>query len=268
MHIAVCVKQVPDTSEISIDPETNTLVREGVAGTMNPFDAWAIEAAVRIREQCGGRVTALSMGPPQAESVLRTAMALGADRGVLLSDRAFAGADTLATSYALAMGLRALSQVDLVFCGKQAVDGDTAQVGPGIAAQLDWPQICFAKRIVSSGNGSITVERSAESGSDIVTSSLPCVVTVVKDIHAPRFPSLGRQLFARNSGVTVWGAGDIGADPGRCGLTGSPTWVDGIFAPPKREGGRIVRGDLRLLTDAFIAGVQAVSLPPGGNDNA
>ncbi|MBN1542947.1 electron transfer flavoprotein subunit beta/FixA family protein [candidate division KSB1 bacterium] len=267
MHIVVCVKQVPDTVEISIDPETHTLIREGVAATLNPFDAWALETAIRIRDERGGCVTALSMGPPQAETVLRQAIALGADDGVLLSDRAFAGADTLATSYTLARAVQALAPVDLVVCGKQAVDGDTAQVGPGIAAHLDWPQICFVKKIYATTSDSLTAERAAESGSEIVTSSLPCVLTVVKDTCRLRFPTLKQQMRARHAEIPIWGAREIGVDPEKCGLNGSPTWVDRIFAPPKRSGGRVVQGDVNALMAAFFEKMEENSLlDEGGGD--
>ncbi len=240
MRILVCIKQVPDTAEVRIDPETNTLIREGVAAIVNPFDAFAIEEGVRLRERCGGTVTVLSMGPPQVEKSLRDAIALGADEAVLVSDRAFAGADTWATSLTLAKAVETLG-ADLVLCGKQAIDGDTAQVGPGIAAHLDWPQVCYVSKIVSIEPETATAERILDTGYETIAVTLPAVFTVVKEINEPRLPSLRGKIRARRAAVPVWTNERLALDPARIGLNGSPTAVEKIFSPPPRAAGeRIV----------------------------
>ena len=256
MNIVVCIKQVPDTSEVKIDPEMNTLIREGVESILNPFDVWAVEEAVQIKERIGGRVIGLSMGPPQAEEVLREAIALGADDGILLSDRKFAGADTLATSYTLAKAIEKIGDLGLILCGKQAVDGDTAQVGPGIAAHLDIPQIVFVQKIREISEDGIVAERMIEDGYDLVSSSLPCLITVVKDINRPRYPTLHRQMLARRSEIAVWGEEDVDVEPERLGLKGSPTWVDRIFTPPTRSDGELFEGDSSVVVEKFFEAVK------------
>jgi electron transfer flavoprotein beta subunit len=243
MHVVVCIKQVPDTTEVRIDPTTNTLIREGVDSIVNPFDTYAVEEAVRIRERLGeGRVTVLSMGPPQVEAALRETVSVGADDAVLLSDRAFAGADTWATSLTLATALRKLAP-DLVLAGKQAIDGDTAQVGPGIACHLDWPQVCYVSTIREIEPGRAVVERLLEHGHEVLEVALPAVFTVVKEINEPRLPSLKGKMRAKKAEVAVWTAADIGADPAEIGLNGSPTAVAKIFSPPRREGGERIEGE-------------------------
>ncbi|MFW6189083.1 MAG: electron transfer flavoprotein subunit beta/FixA family protein [Planctomycetota bacterium] len=234
MRIVVCIKQVPDTTEVKIDPERGTLIRKGVESILNPLDAHAIEAAVRLRERCGGTVTALSMGPPQAEAAVRDAVARGCEDGVLLSDRAFAGADTWATSYTLACAVRGIGGVDLVLCGKQAVDGDTAQVGPGMAAHLGWPQLTYVRRVREVGDGRITAERMTDSGDEVLSAPLPAVLTVLKDLNVPRLPSLAGQMHARRCRVERWSAPDVSGDPDEFGLDGSPTRVVRVFTPPQR----------------------------------
>jgi len=243
MHIIVCIKQVPETTDVKIDPATNTLMREGVQSIVNPFDMYAIEEALRIRERLGGKVTALSMGPPQAENALREAISMGVDDGVLLTDRAFAGSDTWATSYTLAMAIRKIGDYGLVICGKQASDGDTAQVGPGIAVQLDLPQITYVRKIEGIDDRRIVAERLLEGGYEVIEAPLPCVLTVVKEINQPRLPSLKGKMAARKAVITKWGAADIGADPASIGLDGSPTKVVKIFTPQPRGGGEIIEGD-------------------------
>ena len=199
MHIIVLVKQVPDTSEVKINRETNTLIRDGVPSIINPYDRYAIEEAIRLREKHGGKVTAVTMGPPQAAEALKEAVSLGVDDVVLLSDRAFAGADTWATSYALSQGIRKVGNFDLVIAGKQAIDGDTAQVGPGIAATLDIPQITYVRKIDEIKDKTIKAERATEEGYEVVESSLPCLITVVKEINTPRLPSLKGKIKAKNT---------------------------------------------------------------------
>jgi len=223
MHIIVCIKQVPDTEELSkvrINSRTNTLVREGIKSIINPFDENAIEEALRIKERHGGKVTVLSMGPPQAEEALRRALAMGADKAILLSDRSFAGSDTLATSYTLAMGIRKIGEFDLVLLGKQAIDGDTAQVGPGLAEWLNLPQITYVRRIELSSS-KIKAERSLEDSFEIVETNLPALLTVTKEINTPRYPSLRGLLKAKKEKITVWTSKDLALDKERIGLDGS-----------------------------------------------
>ncbi|MFO7958667.1 MAG: electron transfer flavoprotein subunit beta/FixA family protein [Candidatus Brocadiia bacterium] len=243
MHIVVCIKQVPDTTEVRIDPDRGTLVREGVPSILNPLDAHAIEAAVRLRESVGGTVTALSMGPPQAEAALREAVARGADRAVLLTDRRFAGADTWSTSYTLACAVRSLGDVELVLCGKQAIDGDTAQVGPGMAAHLGWPQVTFARKVLSVEDGHLSVERMTDHGDETVRCPLPAVLTALKDLNIPRLPSLVSQIRARRCAIESWGADDVEGDPAEYGLDGSPTRVVRVFTPPRRGECRLMDGE-------------------------
>ncbi len=251
MKIVVLIKQVPDTTEVRIDPETNTLVREGVPSIINPFDMYAIEEALRIREAAGeGAVTIMSMGPPQVESSLREALALGADEAVLLSDRAFAGSDTWSTSYTLAAGIRKLGVPDVVLCGKQAIDGDTAQVGPGVARFLDVPQVTYVKKLEIEG-GKARAERMMEDGHDVLDVPLPAVFTVVKDINEPRLPSLKGKMRAKKAEITVWGKDDLEVDPAELGLDGSPTRVIRIFAPEPRASGTVFEGEIDETVDAL-----------------
>jgi len=242
MNIIVCIKQVPDTTDIRIDPVTNTLIRDGVESVINPFDTYAIEEAVRLKERCSGKVTALTMGPPQAENALKEAISLGCDEAVLVSDRKFAGSDTWATSYTLAAAIRKIGAFDLVLCGKQASDGDTAQVGPGISVHLDIPQVTFVKKIEEISVKTAKVERMTEEGYDIVETPLPCLLTVVKEINTPRLPSLKGLMRAKSAKIIRWTAEDLEADPGLLGLDGSPTRVVKIFTPPPRKGGEILKG--------------------------
>ncbi|MFA5388430.1 MAG: electron transfer flavoprotein subunit beta/FixA family protein [Candidatus Omnitrophota bacterium] len=245
MNIIVCIKQVPDTTNVRIDPETNTLVRSGVQSIVNPFDMYAIEEAVRLKEKFGGMVTVITMGPPQAEEALREAISLGADEAVLVSDRAFAGSDTWATSYTLSRAILKTGKFDMVICGKQAIDGDTAQVGPGIAAFLDIPQITFVKKIEDIKDSIVRADRMTEEGYDIVESPLPCLITVVKEINEPRLPSLKGKMRAKKIEIKKLEAKDLDADPDLLGLKGSPTKVVKIFTPPPRKGGQILEGEAK-----------------------
>ncbi len=243
MNIIVCIKQVPDTTQVKIDPEKNTLIREGVVSIINPFDAYAIEEGVRLKEKFGGKVTVITMGPPQAQDALRETIALGCDDAILISDRAFAGSDTLATGYTLAAAIKKISDYDIILCGKQASDGDTAQVGPGIATQLDIPQVTYVKKIEKIENNILTAERMTEEGFEIVQTSLPCLITVVKEINEPRLPSLKGKMKAKKIEIPSWKAIDLDVDETQLGLTGSPTWVSKIFTPPPRPKGEIFEGD-------------------------
>ena len=236
MEIVVCVKQVPDTTDVKVDPQTKTLVRDGVRSVLNPFDAFAIEEGLRLKERTGGRVTVITMGPPQARAVLEEALAMGADDAALVSHQAFAGSDTLATSYALSQAIRKIGKFDIVICGKQAADGDTAQVGPGIAVRLDIPQIIFVSRIAEISKERIVAWRITEEGHEVVATKLPCIISVVKEANTPRFASFSGKVRAKRANIPVWGADDLGCDPEIIGLDGSPTCVDRIFAPPVKLG--------------------------------
>ena len=245
MNIVVCVKQVPDTMDVRIDPKTNTLVRDGVPSILNPFDEFAVEEALRLRERYGGSVTVITMGPPQAAEVLRTALAMGADSVALISDRAFAGSDTLATSYTLSQAIRKIGHTDAVITGKQAIDGDTAQVGPGIASRLGFTQLTYVSKVeeADAQAGTITVERLLDGGRERVRGRLPVVLTVVKGINVPRQPSILRMKKARAAEIPVWTAAAIEADPSQIGQNGSPTWVERIFSPEQKSGGEVYRGE-------------------------
>lgn len=244
MNIIVLIKQVPNTTDVKIDPVTNTLKREGVESVINPFDMYAIEEAVRIKERFGeGEVVVISMGPPQAEAALREAVSMGCDRAILLSDRKFAGSDTWATSYALSQAIKRIGDYKVILCGKQASDGDTAQVGPGISMHLDIPQVTYVKKIEKISAESATVERMTEEGFDIIETPLPALFTVVKEINEPRLPSLKGKMKAKKVEVPVWTADNVGCDAAKIGLDGSPTRVVKIFSPPPREGGQILKGE-------------------------
>lgn len=243
MHIVVCIKQVPDTTEVRIDPERGTLIREGVESILNPLDAHAIEGAVALKERLGGRVTALSMGPSQADAAIREAMARGCDDGILLTDRAFAGADTWSTSYTLACAVRKLSDVRLVLCGKQAIDGDTAQVGPELAVHLGWPQATYVRRVLEATGEALVVKRLTDWGDETLRVELPAVLTVLKDLNFPRLPSLVSQMRARRCEVARWGPQHVDGDAAQFGLAGSPTRVVKVFTPPPRGACTVWRGE-------------------------
>ncbi|MFN3396320.1 MAG: electron transfer flavoprotein subunit beta/FixA family protein [Thermodesulfovibrionales bacterium] len=251
MNIVVCIKQVPDTAEVRINPETNTLIREGVPSIINPYDMHALEAGLRIKESVGGKVTVITMGPPQAETALREAISIGADDALLITDRAFAGSDTLATSYTLSRAIDKLG-ADIILCGKQAIDGDTAQVGPEIAEFLNIPHVSYVKKIEEIRPDYIRVHRLMEEGYDIVESTLPVLLTVVKELNEPRLPSLKGKMAAKKAEIRRWTASDIEADPERLGLKGSPTWVKNIFAPEIKKDRKIFEGSMEEQVDALI----------------
>ena len=255
MRIAVCVKQVPETTDVKINPETGTLIRAGVESITNPFDEFAIEEAILIQENHGGEVHVISMGPPQAIDTLRNALAMGAYQAYLLSDRAFAGADTLATAYTLSRAIQRLGDVDLVICGKQAIDGDAAQVGPGIATRLRIPQLTYVSKVreVDPDNKRIVVERMLETGKEVVECSLPALITVMKDINEPRLPSLLGIKKAAKAEIPTWTAADLAIDPEKVGLTGSATWVNRIFTPEQRKGGEILEGEIPEVVSQLVS---------------
>ncbi len=251
MNIVVCIKQVPDTAEVRINPETNTLIRDGVASIINPFDLHAVEAALQMRERAGGKVTVITMGPPQAESALRDAISMGVDEAVLLTDRAFAGSDTWATSYTLSKAVEKLG-ADVVVCGKQAIDGDTAQVGPEMAEFLNIPHISYVRKLEDLQPGSIRVQRLMDDGSDVVESSLPVLLTVVKELNQPRLPSLKGKMAAKKAEIKKWGSADINADEDKTGLKGSPTQVKNIFAPEAKKDRKMLEGSPEQQVDSLL----------------
>jgi electron transfer flavoprotein beta subunit len=261
VHAIVCIKQVPDTTEVKIDPERGTLIRDGVPSIINPFDTYAIEEALRLREKFGGKVTVITMGPPQAISALKEAVAMGADEAILLSQAVFAGADTWATAYTLSKAIRKIGDFDVIFCGRQAIDGDTGQVGPGIATQLQINPLTYVCKISSIDfeKKHIEVERLVEEGREVVQSPLPCLITVVKDINQPRYPTILGIRRASKIQIPTWTSEDLDVDPNLIGLTGSPTKVVKISTPPPRAGkceiilGESVEGQTDLLAEKLIA---------------
>jgi len=257
MKILVCIKQVPDAKDVRLDPKTNTLAREGVESIMNPYDRHALEEAVAIKEKQGGVVTVITMGPPQAEAVLREAIACGADEGVLVSDRAFAGADTWATSYTLAQAVQTLGGFDLILCGKQAIDGDTAQVGPGLAFRFRLPFAACIQKTRKVTAEAIEVERMMDDGFDVLRLPLPALMTVVKDINEPRVASLKGKMKAKKAAIHQFSAADIGADPQCIGLAGSPTQVVRVFSPEPRGDRKIFSGSVAEQVDQLVACLKA-----------
>ncbi len=241
MHSVVCIKQVPDSSQIRVHPVTNTIMRQGVPAIINPYDLFALEAALKLKDRYGGRVTALCMGPPQAEAALRKALSFGADEAILVTDRAFAGSDTLATSFALASAVRQIQRdmaVDIVFTGKQTIDGDTAQVGPGVAKRLDLQLLTYVSNIdeVDLERGEIVVQRRAEGGVQVLKTRLPALVTVLEGINEMRFATLDDMFRAARYPLKVWNREQAGIeDVARIGLKGSPTVVAKVFAPQARR---------------------------------
>jgi len=242
LNIIVCLKQVPDTADVKINPETNTLIREGIKNITNPFDTYALEEGVRLKERFGGKVTAISMGPPQAEPMLREAIACGADEAVLLSDRAFAGADTLATSFTLAQAVKKLSPCDLVICGRQTVDGDTGQVGPEMAEVLGVPFLAYVSEVREASEKGVKVKRMVEDGYEVLESPLPAMMSVVKEINQPRLPSLRGQIKAKSAKIPVWGTSELGVSAEAVGLSGSATKVVKIFYPKRESHAHLLSG--------------------------
>lgn len=255
MNIIVCIKQVPDTTEVKIDKKTNTLIREGVPSIINPFDKNAVEEALRLKEKQGGKVVVISMGPFQVQEALRETIAMGVDEAILLSDKAFAGADTLATSYTLAMAIKKLGDFDLVICGKQAIDGDTAQVGPELGEMLNIPQVAYVRKI-SIEDGKAVVERVMEDGYELMEVTLPFLMTVTKEINEPRHASLKGVLKAKKKEIPVWGAKELGVDESKVGLKGSATQVIKIFSPPPKEGSRMLEGTPEEMIQELISNLK------------
>ena len=247
MNICVCIKQVPDTNEIKIDPVKHTLIRAGVPSIVNPFDTYAQEVGVRLKEKLGGRLVVITMGPPQAKEAIRSCLSVGADAGYLISGRKFGGSDTLATSYILSEAIKAVEEkegvkFDLILCGKQAIDGDTAQVGPEIAEHLGIPQVTYALDI-QEVDGDLQVKRECDAGYDIISVKLPAVVTVVKLPYEPRYPTYRTRKEARTKEIPVLAEADLTTiDLDRCGLGGSPTKVKSTYTPVREKTGMTIRG--------------------------
>jgi electron transfer flavoprotein beta subunit len=241
MKIVVMIKQVPDTTEVKLDPKTGTLIREGVPSIINPEDKNALEEALKLKESMGAHVVVVSMGPPQAEDALREALAMGADEAILLTDRAFAGADTWATATTLGYALKKIGDFDLVLAGRQAIDGDTAQVGPQLAEFLKLPQITYVREFAVE-DGQVRAKRLLEDGYEEIEAHLPALLTIIKEANKPRYPHAGAIMTAyRERKVTLWGVKDIDADPEKLGLKGSPTQVKRSFSPPPKEPGQIIQ---------------------------
>jgi electron transfer flavoprotein beta subunit len=253
MNIIVCVKQVPDTLGVNINTQTNTLIREGVDSVINPFDLHAVEEGLRLKGKYGGMVTVLSMGPHQVVTTLRRALSLGADNAVLLSDIGFAGADTLATSYALARGVKKIGRFDLIICGRQAIDGDTAHVGPSLAEKLGIPHISCVIKIHNVTSRYMVAERMTEEGTEQIKLSLPALITVCKGINEPRFPTLKWKIRAEKTKIEIWSAQDIGADENKIGLKGSPTRVVKMTTPHHDRQGRFLEGSIQQQVTDLVS---------------
>jgi len=254
MNIVVCIKQVPDAKTVRYDTEKGTLVREGVGAIINPFDFHALEAGLRLKDAYGGEVTVLSMGPPQAGNALKEALSLGADKGILLSDRAFAGADTLATTYTLAKAIKKLGRVDLVLCGKQAIDGDTAQVGPGLAVRLGLPYVtCVNALSVLDDGKTMHLRRVNEDGYDMLELEIPALLTVLASLNTPRLPSLKGKMRARKAEIPLWDARELGAEPGMVGLAGSATQVVSTWVPTFEARREMLEGSAEEQVEALVS---------------
>lgn len=252
MNIVVCLKQVPDTTEVRIDPKTGTLIREGVPSIINPDDKNALEEALQLKDKYGAHVTVISMGPPQAEKALREAMAMGADDTILITDRAFAGADTLATSNALAGALRKL-KFDIVFAGRQAIDGDTAQVGPEIAEHLGIPQITYVEKVDVEKDGSLKVRKAWEDGYEIVNVKTPVLLTAIKELNTPRYMDVKRIYSMFDKKVEIWTANDIDVDRALLGLKGSPTKVKKSWPKETKGQGELVNKPVKEAASYAVA---------------
>lgn len=260
MNIIVCLKQVPDTTDIKIDPNTNTLIRQGIKAIINPFDSFALEEGVRLKEKFGGKVTAISMGPLQAAGMLKDAIAVGADEAILLSDIAFAGSDTLATAATLGKTIEKIKTYDLIICGRQTIDGDTGQVAPELAENLGMPFIAYVSKIEEIANGKIKVRRMVEEGYETIETTLPAVITVLKEINIPRMPSLRGLSKSKTAQIPVWTAKDITAEKDDIGQSGSGTWVVKVFYPERIQHAEMFKGEPEIQVKALIEKLREVKL--------
>jgi electron transfer flavoprotein beta subunit len=262
VNSVVCIKQVPETTEVRVDPTTKALIREGVKSVINPFDENAIEAALQLREAHGGKVAVICMGPPQAEESLREALAMGADEAILLTDPASRGSDTLATSYTLARMVRKVGEFDLVLCGKQAIDGDTGQVGPGLAERLGVPQVTFAIEL-EVADGALRARRVLDDFFEVIEVKLPAVVTVVKQINEPRHPSMRNVLRAKRAEIAKWSLADLDADSTQTGFEGSPTQVVEVWPPERKTGGKMLEGPVEDIVEEIAGVIKEMNLAAG-----
>ena len=254
MRIIVCAKQVPDTNEVKIDPVKGTLIRDGVPSILNPDGANALEAALQLKDaHPEAVVSVISMGPPQACYMLRECMAMGADEAYLLSSRAFGGADTCATSTTIAAGIRKIADYDIIFAGRQAIDGDTAQVGPQIARRLGLPVVTYVQKIREYKEGSVVVERQLEDGYEVIECKTPCVLTAVKELNEPRYMTVPGIVDAYDKEITIWNENDVKLDPNDCGLKASPTQVFKSFTPPPKGKGEMLEGTVSEMVDTLVA---------------
>lgn len=256
MRIVVCIKQVPDTTNVKINPDTHTLIRENLPVCINPFDECAIEEAIRLKESFGGEVIAITMGPKNAEKSLKVAISIGVDRAILLTDKKFAGSDTLATSYVLAAAIKKIKSVDLCIFGKQAIDGDTAQVGPEVSVILGIPLLTYVIKIKEINRNKICVERLLEEGKEIVKTKLPALITVVKGINKPRYPNLDGIKKSQLAKISIWDSKILDLDPNKVGLQGSPTKVIKIYTPTKKFKGKILKGDINKIVSELAKKIQ------------
>lgn len=253
MKIIVCAKQVPDTNEVRIDPVRGTLIREGVPSILNPDDANALEEALRLKdENPDSTVSVVSMGPPQACYMLRECLAMGADDAYLLSSRAFGGADTCATSTTLAAGIKKLGGADIIFAGRQAIDGDTAQVGPQLAQRLGLPVVTYVQKVCSVENGKAIVERQLEDGFERIEVQTPCLLTCVKELNEPRYMTIRGIVEAYEQDITIWNEKDVALDPADCGLNASPTQVFRSFTPPQKGKGVMLQGTVTEMANDLV----------------
>lgn len=253
MKILVCAKQVPDTNEVKIDPVKGTLIRDGVPSILNPDDANALEAALSIKDaNPGTTVSVISMGPPQACSMLRECLAMGADDAYLLSSRAFGGADTCATSTTIAAGINKIGGADIIFAGRQAIDGDTAQVGPQVAQRLNIPVVTYVQD-VKPGVGKVVVQRQMEDGYEVIEVKTPCLLTAVKELNVPRYMTVAGIVDAFKKEITIWDEKDVQLNPDDCGLKASPTQVYRSFTPPQKGKGEMLAGSVGDMAAALVS---------------
>ncbi|MFC5531492.1 electron transfer flavoprotein subunit beta/FixA family protein [Cohnella yongneupensis] len=281
LHIVACIKQVPDTKIIKMNPKTNTMDRSSAPAILNPYDAHAVEEAVRLRARYGGVVSVLTMGPPPAVKAIKKCIEIGADEGYMITDRAFAGADTLATSYALTKALEKIAAevrpIDLIICGKMTIDGDTGQVGPGIARRLDMPPLTSVNKVaeVNREEGYTIVHRKLEDGYEVIRSTLPCLFSVEKEINDVPYSSMPNMLKAARYQPIIWSVNDLpDIDRTQLGLKGSPTIVSSVWAPQKPQGGKLLEGeaqqqvaqllDVLLTRKELFTAPAAIQQPTGG----
>ena len=258
MKILVCVKQVPDTNEVKIDPVKGTLIRDGVPSILNPDDANALEAALAIKDSDpDAKVVVITMGPPQANVMLRECLAMGADEAYLLSDRAFGGADTCATSTTIAAGIKKVGDVDIIFAGRQAIDGDTAQVGSQVAQRLDIPVVTYVQDVKLEGD-KVIVQRQMEDGYEVIEVQTPCLLTAVKELNEPRYMSIYGIVDAYKKEIPMWNHKDVSLDPKDCGLNASPTQVFRSFTPPPKGKGEMLKGSVVEMASSLIAKLEAI----------